>query len=633
MSEPSSNQSRPAQQTPPTLRRRLGWQLPIVLAPALVAALVAFGWAVHGVLQSQWQDRQVIAAGMLAAALGAQGGDESRWRAVAASAFALGAIQRLEVVGPQGDRVFDRVRTAEPAAAMGVARVEPSGGQVRLELDTSAAPQALAAVVWQAGLALVVIFALALALWRVLLHGLRRPLAAIAEQARAIEQSRFVIAEEPALAELGDVARAMNSMARRLRASFEQQADQVARLQREAHIDAVSGLPVRTQVLARVARMLSEPDGPAVTLLLVRLAGLDRLNERHGREAVDRVLQSLGDVLLTYVERVPGTCAGRLNGTDFALGLPVPGVARETAESLREALRAMPAARLAGADFLVGGCDGLRGIGAGDALAAADAALARAEQEEGIAVIDLPDAASGGARAWREQIADALAQGRVQLGAYPVVDAAGALIHLECPLRVQLLPGGEYQVARRWLALATRSRLLHEADLAAARLALAAVDVDGRPRCVHVAPRSLLHAGFAPELQACLEARPAAAARLAIEWSGRVPADARELLRAAVAGWRRLGVSVGIEHAGASPRDLQEVESMGVDYVKVDAQHLRGLADDEAVRDYAQGLVTLIHGLGKKAIAQGVDEPRDVPVLWQTGFDGATGGAFRRVPD
>jgi EAL domain-containing protein (putative c-di-GMP-specific phosphodiesterase class I) len=198
---------------------------------------------------------------------------------------------------------------------------------------------------------------------------------------------------------------------------------------------------------------------------------------------------------------------------------------------------------------------------------------------------------------------------------------------------VQLLPGGEYQVARRWLALATRSRLLHEADLAATRLALAAIDVDSHSRCVHVAPRSLLHAGFAPELQACLEARPAAAARLAIEWSGRVPAEVRELLRVAVAGWRRLGVSVGIEHAGASPRDLQEVESLGVDYVKVDAQHLRGLADDEAVRDYAHGLVTLIHGLGKKAIAQGVDEPRDVPVLWKTGFDGATGGAFPRVPD
>jgi EAL domain-containing protein (putative c-di-GMP-specific phosphodiesterase class I) len=635
MSERPPNPNRVAQETP-TLGGRLAWLLPAVLVPAWIAALLAFGMVAHGMLQKQWQERQVLAAAMLAAALGAQGDDESRWRALAASAFATESIRRLEVVGPQGGRLFDEARTPASDAAegeAGVARVEPTGGQVRLELDTGAAPQALAAVVGQAGLALAAIFALALALWHSLLRGMRRPLAAIVEQARAIEQSRFVIAEEPALAELGGVARAMNSMARRLREKFEQQADQVARLQREAHTDPVSGLPVRAQVLARLTRMLAEPAGPAVTLLLVRLTGLDRLNERHGREAVDRLLQGLGDLLLTYVERVPGTCAGRLNGTDFALGLPASGVARETAESLRETLRAMPAARLGGAEFLVGGCDGLRGIGVGDALAAVDAALARAEQEEGIAVIDLPDAAAGGARAWREQIADALAQGRVQLGAYPVVDAQGGLIHLECPLRVQLLPDGEFQVARRWLALATRSRLLHETDLAAARLALAAIDADGQPRAVHVAPRSFLQAGFAPELMACLEARPAAAARLAVEWSGRVPPEAWELLRTAVAAWRRLGVSVGIEHAGASPRDLNEAESLGIDYVKVDAQHLRGLADDEAVRDYVQGLVTLIHDLGKKAIAQGVDEPRDVPVLWKTGFDGATGAAFPRESD
>jgi EAL domain-containing protein (putative c-di-GMP-specific phosphodiesterase class I)/GGDEF domain-containing protein len=395
----------------------------------------------------------------------------------------------------------------------------------------------------------------------------------------------------------------------------------------QAQSDAVTGLPVRSQFMGRIGAQLADAAGPAGALLLARVPQLELLNERHGRAATDRLLQSLADVLMTYVERVPGTCAGRLNGTDFGLFLPVTGIARETAEALRGALEANPGARLAGAEFLFGACDGLRGVEPGAALAATDAALARAEQGDGIAVIDMPDAATGGARAWREQIVDALAQGRVQIGAYPVVDRVGALIHLECPLRVQLDPGGDFQVARRWLALAARSRLLPEIDLTGVTLALAAIAADGRPRCVHVAPHSMSDPGFAAALQARLEAQREAAARLSIEWTESAREGAYQALALAAAGWRRLGVTIGIEHAGASPRSLPALKGLGLHYVKVDAQHLRGLAADEAVRGYSQSLLTLIHGVGLKAIAEGIDEPQDLQAIWALGFDGATGAA------
>ncbi|MFO1268872.1 MAG: hypothetical protein U1F67_20230 [Rubrivivax sp.] len=101
------------------------------------------------------------------------------------------------------------------------------------------------------------------------------------------------------------------------------------------------------------------------------------------------------------------------------------------------------------------------------ALAAADAALARAEASGERVVEDLPELGATGARAWRDLLAAALDESRVRLGAFPVVDAQGRLIHLECPLRVQLQPEGEYLVARRWLAMAARSRLMPMVDLSA----------------------------------------------------------------------------------------------------------------------------------------------------------------------
>jgi EAL domain-containing protein (putative c-di-GMP-specific phosphodiesterase class I) len=312
-------------------------------------------------------------------------------------------------------------------------------------------------------------------------------------------------------------------------------------------------------------------------------------------------------------------------------------VAAETAESLFAAVTAAPALRVGGAEVVVGGVDGLCGLAVGAALAAADAALAGAEAGGGLAVENHGESLAdpAGARAWREQLAAALGEGRTRIAEFAVLDRAGCLIHLECPLRVQLRPGGDYEVAARWLALAGRSRLLPQVDLAALDLALRAIAADGRPRAVHVAWPSLAAAGFVADVCSRLAAAPLAARRLSIEWAD----DARLADRPArgqvqgqalgdiAARWRGMGVRVGVEHAGADPQQLARLVELGIDYVKVDARHLRGAATDGAVRAYAHSLVALIHGLGLSALAEGINDADDLAALWALGFDGATGPA------
>ncbi|MBL8324885.1 MAG: diguanylate cyclase, partial [Rubrivivax sp.] len=319
-------------------------------------------------------------------------------------------------------------------------------------------------------------------------RALRRTVA----QAQALERLQLVETDEPRWPELRDLARALNAVVRRLREQLAAQAAQVEQLQRQAQTDAVTGLLARGHFLARLADLLADARAPAASLLMVRVPDLAGLNERHGRAEADRVLMAVADVLATYADRVPGAVAGRLSGQDFALGLPAAGAARETATAIQAAIATAPAARLSGVRLVIGGCDGLRGVAAGAALAAADAALAMAEDSGECIVDDLPERGTAGARAWREWLAAALDDTRVRLAAFPVVDVQGRLIHLECPLRVQVESDGEYLVARRWLAMAARHRLLPRVDLAALDLALQAIAQDGRPRGVHVAPRSLL---------------------------------------------------------------------------------------------------------------------------------------------
>ena len=615
------------------LGRPLGLWMAAVLLAALGAGVVLQATATRAALQAQLDERNRSTATLLASMMSHAPSDAAAQAAVAAVQFSRGDTLRLRLRQADGSLSVNLQRTAQtplaPAwfvsllplrASPGQATVEQKPGlaaELQFEADTAWAHATLwascmRASLWAAGLALLVLVLVlgALAAQRWLGAG---PAALPPHSARA------ALAYSPA-----DLLQ--------LRTAFAEQAEQVAQLQRQAQQDGVTGLPARRHFIGLLQQRLDEHGGPGLALLLVRVQQLDSLNQRLGFDATDHVLGAVADVLLTYVDRVPGTFAGRLNGSDFALCLPVPGVALETAASLRTALAAAPALRSGGAELVVGGVDGVRDTSASAALSAADAALAQSEAGASNAaqatVVDLRTASgnpSVGARAWREQISNALAEGRTQLAATLVFDTQGHEIHLECQLHVQLQPGGAFQTTDRWLALARRSRLMPQVDLAALDLALQAINQDGRARAVHASPLSLALPGFVAEVASRLAAAPVAARRLTIECvDGLRPGANPALLSAATAAWLPRGVRVGVEHAAYSAQQLPTLQAAGVHYVKVDMRQLQGLAEDGAVQDYARGLLALLHGLGLQVLAVGVTEQVHMAALWALGFDGAS---------
>ncbi|MCL4695971.1 MAG: GGDEF domain-containing protein [Burkholderiaceae bacterium] len=643
---------------------------------AAVGLVLALGvWAAADALRAQWADLNRQAAVEVASALGRVPPEGEARSLAAAARFERGDLLWLSLRRGEAATLFERRRLAAegtdplraawpaapawfqellpapaPAAAAPLRDDAAADTATSATLGTPATPAApgtevavvadgaqlqrlawrawlrFAAVTVGASLVLVLVAGFFWRRWHRLLRG-------TVAQAQSLERLQFVEVPEPRWPELRELTRAMNAVVRRLRERVVAQAEQVAQLQRQVQTDTVTGLPLRAYFLSRLGDVLGDARLPAASLLLVRVPDLVAMNERHGRDVTDRLLVAVADVLLTYVERIGGAAAGRLTGQDFALALPAAGAARETAAAIEAAVAASPASRLPGVRVVVAGCDGLRGLAAGAALSAADAALARAEAAGETVVEDLSELGATGARAWRELIAAALDESRVRLGAFPVVDAEGRLIHLECPLRVQVEPGGEFLVARRWLAIAARSRLTPLVDLSAVNLALAAIAVDGQPRCMHVAPRSLLSPGFPRALLARLKTAGPAAARLSMEWAELPDGDISAALREAVPAWRKLGVRVGVEHAGASPRTLPALKEVGIDYVKIDARHLHGVQDDDASRSYVESLVGLVHGLGLQALAEGVADPRQLEALWAIGFDGATGAAVGMADD
>jgi len=628
-----------------SLTRQVGLLLFGVLLFALLGSMATHTLLARQSLSAQLQARNDEAAAMLALALSQQHGDAERMQRIAALQFDTGRYRRLRLLRADGSPIFDRdmperlgtvprwfAQRLAPAALPGQAELSDGGRSVgRLQLWSQAewAPQAL----WHSSLHmagwLAMLGAAAAAVAALAVRAWRRPLDATMAQAQALEEQRFVIADEPRVPELGRLVRSMNSLVRRLQRVFEQQAASLDELRQRAHADAVTGLPLRAHFLARLQQSLQAEKFRGAGLLLVRLRQLQAMNLRIGHDATDRLLAALAQGLQSYPRHVPGALTGRLNGSDFALLLPATGMAEETARTLQQALRAAMANVDPEAELVIGAAELPLACSATAALSRADAALAQAEAGGAFAVALAPDdGLAHGEGGWRDRLTAALCFGRARLAHDEVHDRNGELLHLDCPMHLQLDADGPFEPGARWLAMALRCRLSAQADLVALDLALQAICRDGRARCIHLAAASLARDGFASEVQQRLEAAPHAAARLWIDLAEGAALQPRRLGEVA-SGWRRLGVRVGLEHAGLRLRELAQLPALGVDYVRIDAAFVQGVASRPGPRELAHGLVTLLHGMQLQVLAGKVADADDLAVLWQLGFDGATAAALR----
>lgn len=477
---------------------------------------------------------------------------------------------------------------------------------------------------------------------RVVVQRIRKPLDQAVDQAQALVDGQFVTVAEPRIPELQRLTRAMNTMVSRLKTIFEAQAAQVETLRQQAYTDPVTGVANRKHFMGQLsASRQSDYADPDAGLILLRVLDLAEVNRRLGRVATDRMITAVSQALQGYTERVHGCHVGRLNGSDFALYLPVGGQALETAHAVADSMRSI--LPLFGSQVAV--ALGAVEIGPEHSLpqllSAADAALALAESRGEFAV-ELAEQRSdvdprGGLRgegAWREHLLDALAARRARLVRFPVIDASLQAIHLECPLRLQLEVDGGFETAARWLPLALRSRLTAAIDELAVTLALDDIAHDGQALCVNLSPASLLDSGFAARLRGILQQRPTQARLLWLEVPEVAAIENFALVQEVSRQLRPLGARFGLEHAGQRLSQVERLFEAGLDYVKLDAAVIHGIDSDTARAGFLRSLVLMLHGLSLQVIAEGVSTEAESAAAWQAGVDGQTGPwASSRRPD
>lgn len=627
-----------------SLIRQVWLLLTLVLALAFAGAIGVSVDSARHYIQTQLDFKNNDTAQSLALTLSQQKGDKVAMELAIASQFDTGYYEQIRLLGPGGLPVVERTAPARagdaPAWFVHLLGIEPQKGKAQVSngwnqvgtLEVRSQSTFAHDELWHGTLRTVGVLAiLALAAFAVAFFAVNRirvPLERTVEQARAITERRFVTVAEPEVPELRNVTRAMNAMVTRVKAMFDEQAGQVELLRRQAHCDALTGVSNRGHFMGRVKGMLdSETGAGSGALVLVRIGELQALNRRLGRTATDRLLQDAAGAIVESARRHTAAEVGRLNGSDFALALPDVDSLRAPAADVAARLRSLLRVHDGNAHVVVGAVRWWHGAPMSSLLAAADQALARAEGR-GPYAVELDDAGDGlvlGEDAWRNRLQAALAQRQGQLVDFPLVGPSGALVHHECPLRLRLGEDGSLVSAAQWLPMARRAQLTSEIDLLAVELALQAIASDAAPRSVNLSPVSLGDSGFAARVRALVSAHPKAAHGLSLELAEAGAMKQLHLVRELAEQVHGLGTKVGLEHAGERLAETQGLLEAGLDFVKLDASLVGGLAQDDARANHVAVTVRMLHGLGLKVYAEGVSEQDDASALWQVGVDGVTG--------
>lgn len=393
--------------------------------------------------------------------------------------------------------------------------------------------------------------------------------------------------------------------------------------------DPLTGLYNRPAFQRRMAHALGEIGGGAV--LLVDLDDFKAINDLAGHSAGDAVIQHMAD-RLRELKPAPALAA-RLGGDEFALYFePLPDA--QLLQLARLLCKGDSAQHIATA------CVGLAlvqdGCTVDTLMGHADLALSQA-RAKGRANWHLYNAKDGIRESLLDRteqlalITEALWHDRLQLYLQPILALqTGLVAHHEVLLRV-IGPNGQILAPAPLIAAAESSGLIREIDQWVLRHAIALIAAHpGLRLAVNLSARSLDTPDLPAQLDSLLQTYRVPPQQLTLEITETAAlnqlADAESLL----AGIRALGCKIALDDFGVGFSTFQYLKQLPVDFVKIDGSFIRGLDRSEDDRLFVRALVEAVHGYGKLAVAEYVENEAILKQVVELGIDFGQGYHFGR---
>jgi diguanylate cyclase (GGDEF)-like protein len=428
--------------------------------------------------------------------------------------------------------------------------------------------------------------------------------------------------------------------------------DQAERTEAElrflADHDSLTGLLTRRRFRAELDQFVSFSAryGGRGAVMVIDIDGLKEVNDKLGHHAGDRLIRRVADVLR---ERVRASdLVSRLSGDEFAVLMPQTDTAGalQLGEDLRaQVAEGFPSSSDIGAASISVGIAMFGGQAAGSegVLLAADQAMYQAKKE-GRNRIMLFHASGDGAESPRRaqttsaRIRDALTQDRLRLASQPIRSlASGGIERYELFLRMTG-DNGELLPAASFIEVAERSGMVQELDrwvVARALELIARRERAGEPISLHMnlSGASMTDLSVLEFIERRLDEGEADPARCTFEITQTARVEDYDVAGAFADRLTEFGCEVAIDDYGAGFGPFAYLKKVPFDVIKIDGTFIREMAHNDADQLVVKAIVEIARGLGKRTIAELVEDEETTKMLRGYGVDMAQGYHLGRPVD
>lgn len=640
-----------------SLIRQLWIAVVVMMSIAFISSFSISIYKAKDYFEEQLLLKNIDNAGSLALTLSQIEKDPVTLELLIAAQFDTGHYQRIELLNPQGEALQRKIYDGEDATgvpgwfeALASLEIEPGVAQVQdgwfqygtlfVESHTRFAYQALWSTTRDLLVWFLLVALLAGGLGTLILKLITQPLDDVVNQAEAIGGRRFIKSKEPRTLEFGRVVKAMNILSERIRQMLDSERKRLEEMRYKNQHDELTGLANREYFFSQLDTKLSSVDADSQhAVILVRVRHLATLNQQLGHKQTDALLKQLAQSIQHVTESITDNCTqadvGRLNGSDFALLLTdaldlatVSEVLLHKLLTLSADYDSVPQLPLAAAYFSPS--DSRANL-----MMKLDTLLAHAEQRD-ITCSEISLAHQNNSRfhtadEWRMVLTEALRRDSVRAEYYPVLASDGSLLHQEAMMRLELQ--GETHSAGFFIPWARRLGMLPELDVAMVSYVLEQLRrLDNAPAtAINLSSETLRDLVAINRLSDQLRNNPKQAQRLWIDVSERCVVQYPKVFKEFCRQIKPLGCRIGLERAGADFARINNLQELGLDYIKVDNAFVSELEGNNSNQTFLRGLATLGHSIGLLVIAEGVKDPTQTPLLNDLGMDGYTGPGIKET--
>jgi diguanylate cyclase (GGDEF)-like protein/PAS domain S-box-containing protein len=422
------------------------------------------------------------------------------------------------------------------------------------------------------------------------------------------------------------------------------------RLRYLADHDALTGLANRRRFRGELEQQIAfyARYGGQGAVLILDVDHFKQVNDTAGHQAGDNVIREIAELLRARA-RVSDAVA-RLSGDEFAVLLPQTdreGAIR-FAEDLRREVRLQSTAKgptPVTVSIGVAMFGGETEEGGEPALVSADLAMYEAKEQgrDRVVLVDEP----GEVKAHRStglstsaRIRDALVRDRLVLYQQPIIDLrTGKAERHELLLRIEE-DNGELLPAGRFIQTAEQFGMVQELDRWVVNQAVTLLDKfyadqggggeNGDPRPpfglhVNLSGSSITDAGVLEYIERSLDTTDAFPGAITFEITETAAIRNFETAAAFADRLTEFGCSIAIDDYGVGFGPFYYLKHLPFDLIKIDGDFIRDLPRNDADQLTVKAIVEIARGLGKKTIAEFVEEPSTVDLLRELGVDMAQG--------